>query len=101
MEIIGARYAPSRTPFALVVGDGDNEVQSSAEPLTSPVFGGTDPIYARKLPAYTAIDLGVEYRYNARLALGLDASGPLTDTQIFNGYNAQRFRVMMWAGYRF
>ena len=33
--------------------------------------------------------------------LGLDASGPLGDTQIFNGYNAQRFRVMMWAGYRF
>ncbi|MEC7113651.1 MAG: hypothetical protein VXW79_01695 [Bacteroidota bacterium] len=101
MEVIGARYAPSRTPFAQVKGEGDNELQTGAEALASPMFGGTDPIYARKLPAYTALDLGIEYRYNARLALGLDASGPLGDTQIFNGYNAQRFRVMMWAGYRF
>jgi hypothetical protein len=101
MEVIGARYAPSRTPFAQVMGEGENEVQSSAEQLDTPVFGGADPVYARKLPAYTALDLGVEYRYNARLALGLDASGPLGATQIFNGYNAQRFRVLMWAGYRF
>ena len=101
MEVIGARYAPSRTPFAQVTGEGDNELQTGAEVLASPVFGGADPIYARKLPAYTALDLGIEYRYNARLALGLDASGPLGATQIFNGYNAQRFRVMMWAGYRF
>lgn len=100
MDIVGARYAPSRTPFAAVAGDGE-DVQTSGELLTDPVFGGTDPIYARKLPAYTALDIGVEYRYNARLALGLDASGPLGKTQIFNGYNAQRFQVMMWAGYRF
>lgn len=84
-----------------ITGEGDNELQTGAEALASPVFGGADPIYARKLPAYTALDLGIEYRYNARLALGLDASGPLGVTQIFNGYNAQRFRVMMWAGYRF
>ena len=100
MDIVGARYAPSRTPFAAVAGD-EEDVQTSGELLTDPVFGGTDPIYARKLPAYTALDIGVEYRYNARLALGLDASGPLRKTQIFNGYNAQRFQVMMWAGYRF
>jgi hypothetical protein len=100
MDIVGARYAPSRTPFAAVAGDGE-DVQTSGELLTDLVFGGTDPIYARKLPAYTALDIGVEYRYNARLALGLDASGPLGKTQIFNGYNAQRFQVMMWAGYRF
>jgi len=100
LEVVGARYAPSRTPFAQVV-DGEDEIQSAGEMLDIPVFGGTDPIYARKLPAYTALDMGVEYRYNARLALGLEASGPLGRTQIFNGYNAQRFRVMMWAGYRF
>ena len=100
LDIVGARYAPSRTPFSAVTGDGE-DAQTAGELLTESVFGGTDQIYARKLPAYTALDIGIEYRYNARLALGLDASGPLGKTQIFNGYNAQRFQVMMWAGYRF
>lgn len=99
LELVGARYAPSRVPFGEIAG-GDNPVQEAAENVGA-VFGGTDDIYARKLPAYTALDLGIEYRYNGRLALGLDAKGPLGNTQMFNGYNAQNMRVMMWAGYRF
>ena len=64
-------------------------------------LGGSTAIFARKLPAYTALDLGVEYRYNARLSLGLEAKGPLGSTEIFNGYGAQRMGVMMMASYRF
>ena len=100
LEVVGARYAPSRTPFAQVL-DAEEEVQSAGEAIDLPLFGGTDTFYSRKLPAYTALNIGIEYRYNARLAMGLDAAGPLAETQIFNGYNAQQFRIMMWAGYRF
>jgi len=99
MEIVGARYAPSRVPFAQVV-NGEDEVQSAGENVGA-VMGGTGDIFARKLPAYTAIDLGIEYRYNARLSLGLEARGPLGSTEIFNGYGAQRMGVMMLASYRF
>ena len=99
VEVVGARYAPSRVPFNAVAAQGE-EVQAPAEDV-GPVFGGTAPIYARRLPSYTALDLGVEYRYNARLALGLEARGPLGSTQIFNGYGAQRMGVMMMASYRF
>ena len=66
-----------------------------------PLFGDGEPIYARKLSAYTAIDLGVEYRYNARLSLGLNAKGPLGDTEIIGGYGAQNMGIMMLASYRF
>ena len=99
MEIVGARYAPSRIPFGETI-QGETSVQAPGESVGQ-VFGDGEEIFARKLSAYTALDLGIEYRYNGRLALGLDAKGPLGNTQIFNGYNAQNFRVMMWAGYRF
>ena len=99
LEIVGARYAPSRVPFAQILG-GEDEIQTAAEDV-GPVMGGTTSIFARKLPAYTALDLGVEYRYNARLSLGLEAKGPLGSTEIFNGYGAQRMGVMMMASYRF
>ncbi len=100
VEIVGARYAPSRVPFAQVLG-GENEIQSAGEEVGTVLAGSADAIFARKLPAYTAIDLGVEYRYNARLSLGLEARGPLGSTEIFNGYGAQRMGVMMMASYRF
>ncbi len=99
LDIIGARYAPSRVPFAQIM-NGEDEVQSAGENV-GPVMGGSDDIFARKLSAYTAIDLGIEYRYNARLSLGLEARGPLGTTEIFNGYGAQRMGVMMLASYRF
>lgn len=99
MEVVGARYAPSRVPFGDIVGQGE-PTQAAAE-NSGAVFGDGEDIFARKLSAYTALDLGIEYRYNGRLALGLDAKGPLGNAQVFNGYNAQNFRVMMWAGYRF
>ena len=86
-------------PFAQILG-GEDEIQTAAEDV-GPVMGGTTSIFARKLPAYTALDLGVEYRYNARLSLGLEAKGPLGSTEIFNGYGAQRMGVMMMASYRF
>lgn len=100
IDLVGARYAPSRVPFPAVAGTGETLLQEGAEDVGT-AFGGEDAIYARKLPAYTALDLGIEYRYNGRLALGLDALGPLGRTEVFNGFGAQRFRVMMWAGYRF
>jgi hypothetical protein len=100
VEIVGARYAPSRVPFAQVLG-GENEIQSAGEEVGTVLAGSADAIFARKLPAYTAIDLGIEYRYNARLSLGLEARGPLGSTEIFNGYGAQRMGVMMMASYRF
>ena len=99
VEIVGARYAPSRVAFDQI-GDTEDPIQSGAEDVGA-VFGGSETISARKLPAYTALDIGVEYRYNARLSLGLDARGPLGTTQIFNGYGAQRLMVMMMASYRF
>jgi hypothetical protein len=99
MEVVGARYAPSRVPFGDIAGQGE-PTQAAAE-NSGAVFGDGEDIFARKLSAYTALDLGIEYRYNGRLALGLDAKGPLGNAQVFNGYNAQNFRVMMWAGYRF
>ena len=99
LEIVGARYAPSRVPFAQILG-GEDDIQTAAEDV-GPVMGGTSSIFARKLPAYTALDLGIEYRYNARLSLGLEAKGPLGSTEIFNGYGAQRMGVMMMASYRF
>ena len=100
MEVVGARTAPSYVPFSAVQGDGEALSQEGAEPVGD-VFGTGMDVFARKLPAYTALDLGVEYRYNGRLALGLDAKGPLGRTEVFNGFGAQRMRVMMWAGYRF
>lgn len=99
LEIVGARYAPSRVPFMEVVGT-DDVLQDAGEDVGA-VFGGGETIHARKLPAYTALDLNVEYRYNARLSLGLEAKGPLGRTEIFNGYGAQRMGVMMLASYRF
>ncbi|MCH1582387.1 MAG: hypothetical protein L7S63_04650, partial [Flavobacteriales bacterium] len=100
LEIVGARYAPSRVPFGTVGSEGDSGPQSAGEDVGA-VFGSGQTIYARKLPAYTALDIGVEYRYNGRLSLGVEAKGPLSDTQIFNGYGAQRMGVMMLASYRF
>jgi hypothetical protein len=100
IEIVGARYAPTRVPFA-TVGTGDDPGPQTAGEAVGAVFGDGQAIYARKLPAYTALDIGVEYRYNGRLSLGLEAKGPLSDTQIFNGYGAQRMGVMMVASYRF
>ena len=100
MEVVGARTAPSYVPFSAVQGDSETLSQEGAEPVGD-VFGTGMDVFARKLPAYTALDLGVEYRYNGRLALGLDAKGPLGRTEVFNGFGAQRMRVMMWAGYRF
>lgn len=99
VEIVGARYAPSRIPFSEITGQGD-VVQTNSEDVGA-VFGGTSAIHARKLPAYTAIDLGIEYRYNARLSMGLNAKGPLGATEIFNGYGAQQLGIMMLASYRF
>ena len=99
VDIVGARYAPSRTPFSEVV-DGETVIQEAASDVGN-AFGDGDIIHAQKLPAYTAIDLSVEYRYNGRLSMGLDARGPLGQTQLFNGVNAQRLGVIMWAGYRF
>jgi len=99
VEIVGARYAPSRVPFASIT-EGETEIQIGGENVGD-VFGDGTTIHARKLPAYTALDIGVEYRYNARLSLGIDARGPLGTTEIFNGYGAQRMVVMMMASYRF
>lgn len=100
VELVGARYAPSRVPFEGIADAEGTELQVEAEGF-GPLFGGADPIFARKLAAYTALDLGVEYRYNARLSLGINARGPLGDTEIFGGYGAQRLGVMMLASYRF
>ena len=90
MEVVGARTAPSYVPFSAVQGDSETLSQEGAEPVGD-VFGTGMDVFARKLPAYTALDLGV----------GLDAKGPLGRTEVFNGFGAQRMRVMMWAGYRF
>ncbi len=100
VDVVGARFAPSRVPFA-AVGSGEGAGSQTASEDVGAAFGGSETVYARKLPAYTALELGVEYRYNGRLALGLDALGPLGRTDIFNGFGAQKMRVMMWAGYRF
>ena len=66
IDIVGARYA---FPDTLCSRCRRRGRRSDFRVLNDPVFGGTDPIYARKLPAYTALDIGVEYRYNARFAL--------------------------------
>jgi len=100
MEIVGARYAPSRVPFSGITDVEGQDIQTAGETF-GPLFGDGDPIYARKLSAYTAIDLGIEYRYNARLSLGLNAKGPLSDTEIIGGYGAQKMGIMMLASYRF
>lgn len=99
LEVVGARYAPSRVPFSALASDGNEPLQTGAEPVTNSFDSGA--LYARKLSAYTALDLGIEYRYNGRLSMGLDAKGPLGRTEAFNGVRAQRLLVMMWAGYRF
>lgn len=100
VDVVGARHAPSYVPFASDGSDGASSDAEAAENVGA-VFGGSEAVYARKLPAYTALDLGIEYRYNGRLALGLNVRGPLSQTDIFNGFGVQRMRVMMWAGYRF
>ena len=100
VDVVGARHAPSYVPFASDGSDGASSDAEAAENVGA-VFGGSEAVFARKLPAYTALDLGIEYRYNGRLALGLNVRGPLSQTDIFNGFGVQRMRVMMWAGYRF
>lgn len=100
LEIVGARYAPSRVPFNGIANGTGEEIQIGAEAFGA-LFGDGDPIYARKLPAYTALDLGIEYRYNARLSLGLNAKGPLGSTEVFSGYGAQNLGIMMLGSYRF
>ena len=100
VEVVGARYAPSRVPFSAITNLDGQDIQSASEAF-GPLFGDGEPIYARKLAAYTAIDLGIEYRYNARLSVGVNAKGPLGNTEILGGYGAQNMGVMMLASYRF
>ena len=97
IDLVGARYAPSRVPFPAVAGTGETPASGRAED------GNRIQRRRRHLRPQTArvysADLGIEYRYRQACPWARRPR-PLGRTEVFNGF-AQRFRVMMWAGYRF